>query len=57
MDINVRFGHAPRRRRRRRASVATAIAAIVLAGLAVAGKIFKDARRVTSPPIRETHPR
>ncbi len=53
MNINVRFGNAPRRRRRRRTGVAAAILAIIAGVAAIAGKVMKDQKR--SEPRVPTH--
>ena len=42
MNFNVRFGNAPRRRRRRKAATAGIIVAVILALIAVAGKLAKN---------------
>ncbi|MEK7469448.1 MAG: hypothetical protein AAB074_18900 [Planctomycetota bacterium] len=50
MDINVRFGKAPRRRRRKRAGVAAAVVAIAAAIAVFAGKMIKGQQRAQQPP-------
>ena len=42
MNLNVRFGNAPRRRRRRRATTAGLILAVALGLVAVIGKLAKN---------------
>lgn len=56
MNINVRFGNAPRRRRRRRTGVAAAILAIVAGIAAIAGKMLKDQKRSEQRPTASGAP-